>query len=332
MSAGLGATGIPAHEALTSQAALLDRSSRMRMSFSGERAKEVLGGLLTNDIASLKPGDGMRAAALTPKGRVIALLRVFDRGGDLLVDTDPAAGAGFILMIRKYVNPRLARHAELTAATGALGIYGPASVDATARLSGVGAETLRAMAPHGNTGSEIGGEPLTVVRSIDFGVEGFDVIASTSMIATLAQAGAALGLPTIDEDVAEVARIEAGVPRWGIEMDEDTLPQEANLDLLGAISFNKGCYTGQEVVARIHFRGHVNKVLRRLHAGETMEPGASVRDPDGKDVGTVRSAASSPTRGAIALAMVRREVAPGSEVLVALADGRAIRAMVEPIA
>ena len=103
MSAGLGATGIPAHEALTSQAALLDRSSRMRMSFSGERAKEVLGGLLTNDIASLKPGDGMRAAALTPKGRVIALLRVFDRGGDLLVDTDPAAGAGFILMIRKYV-------------------------------------------------------------------------------------------------------------------------------------------------------------------------------------------------------------------------------------
>ena len=98
------------------------------------------------------------------------------------------------------------------------------------------------------------------------------------------------------------------------------------------ISFNKGCYTGQEVVARIHFRGHVNKVLRRLHAGETMEPGASVRDPDGKDVGTVRSAASSPTRGAIALAMVRREVAPGSEVLVALADGRAIRAMVEPIA
>ncbi len=332
MTTSLGAEGSRAYESLTTKAAAVDRSSRMRMSFTGERAKEVLGGLLTNDIIALQPGSGMRAAALTPKGRVIALLRVIDRGEDVLVDADAAAGAGFTAMIRKYVNPRLAKHTELTASTGTLGVYGPESARAVADVTGADERTLAALEPLASTQRVIGAETLTIVRSNDLGVIGYDVIGPSSTIDALRTRANGLGIAFADERATEVLRLEAGVPQWGMEMNEETIPQEANLDLLGAISFNKGCYTGQEVVARIHFRGHVNRHLRRLLAESPIEAGAIVRDTEGKDVGDVRSSADSPSRGPIALAMVRREVAPGGDVLVAHSDGRDVRAKVEAIA
>src|SRR5690606_14913390 len=119
-----------------------------------------------------------------------------------------------------------------------------------------------------------------------------------------------------------IARIEAGIPEWGVEMDDETIPQEANPDTLGAISFSKGCYTGQEVVARIHFRGHVNRHLRRLHSDVALTPGAVIEDADGKEVGTVRSSVQSPRQGALAIGMVRREVQPGSDVFVRMASAR----------
>jgi folate-binding protein YgfZ len=125
--------------------------------------------------------------------------------------------------------------------------------------------------------------------------------------------------------------VEAGLPRFGLDMDGETIPQEANLDQLGAISFNKGCYTGQEVVARIHFRGHVNRHLRWLTASEPLPSGAVVLDTDGKAVGDVRSSVVSPTRGPLAMAMVRREIEPGTDVRVRAAD-RELTARLEAIA
>ncbi|HYD54792.1 MAG TPA: glycine cleavage T C-terminal barrel domain-containing protein, partial [Gemmatimonadaceae bacterium] len=115
----------------------------------------------------------------------------------------------------------------------------------------------------------------------------------------------------------EIARVEAGRPEWGLDIDDTTIPQEANLDELHAISYTKGCYVGQEVVARVHFRGHVNRHLRGLRAaGEQPPPsGAALLDTTGKTVGDVRSAASSPRLGGIALGMVRREVDPGTDLV-----------------
>lgn len=332
MTTALDAVQSRAYHAITGHAAVVDRSARMRMSFTGEKAKETLGGLLTNDIIALTKGGGMRAAALTPKGRVIALLRVLDRGEDLLVDADSAAGAGFTEMIRKYVNPRLAKHAELTASTACLGVYGPQSPTVVADVLGATAESLQALAPMGHLVAGTGGEAVTVVRSTDLGVEGYDLIAPVARMAAISAAFDALGLARADDHVVAILTVESGVPRWGFEMDGDALPQEANLDMLGAISFNKGCYTGQEVVARIHFRGHVNRHLRRLVSEEPLADGAKLNDAEGKEVGEVRTAVVSPQRGAIALAMVRREVAPGGEVLCSGADGRAIRARVEAVA
>jgi folate-binding protein YgfZ len=313
-----------------SDAFLVDRSARMRMTFRGDKAKEALGGLLTNDVVALTRGAGMRAAALTPKGRVIALCRVWDRGDHLLVDADAAAGDGFSGMIRKFVNPRLARYALVTDATGCCGVYGEGAATSLAAALGIEAASLAALAPLAGLPVGEGEDAVFVVRSTDLGAPGFDVIGARERTGAIGNALAASGVRSAGKDEAQVLRIEAGLPEWGIEMDAETLAQEAALDELDAISFSKGCYTGQEVVARIHFRGHVNKLLRRLAADAPVAADARVLDAAGREVGEVRSSVVSPTRGPLAIAMVRREVAVGSEVQLRDAD-RLVRARVEPL-
>lgn len=329
------------YEALHTTSAVVDRSDRMRMTFTGDQAKSALGGLLTNDVTALTAGQGQRAAALTPKGRVIALLRVFDRGDDVLLDADGAAGAGFVAMIRKFVNPRLAKYVDVTASTACTGMYGPRSAEPLARAivtSGGDATddataltaTLDALPEHGILAHGDGDARMDIIRSADLGVVGFDCVASAARIAALDAALERAALPRADAEVVRIARIEAGIPEWGVEMDAETIPQEANLDTLGAISFNKGCYTGQEVVARIHFRGHVNRHLRRLSAQEPVPAIATITDAEGKEVGSVRSSVVSPRHGPLAIAMVRREVAPGSVVMVRT-DSREFPARCEEI-
>jgi folate-binding protein YgfZ len=310
-----------------------DRSDRMRMTFSGEHAKAALGGLVTNDVIALRASEGQRAAALTPKGRVIALCRVFDRGPDLLVDCDAAAGDGFAAMIRKFVNPRLAKYAVITDTTSCLGVHAD---DAATRIAhAVGADdavraALAALAPLGGRWIGEGDEALYVVRSDDLSLPGFDLIGARARVETVRASLADAGMRTATPAEILAPRLERGLPSWGAEMDLETIPQEANLDALGAISFNKGCYTGQEVVARIHFRGHVNRHLRWLVSDAPLRAGARVLDANGVDVGEVRTSVAHSARGPLAMAMVRREVEAGATVRVQDADG-ATDARVEPI-
>lgn len=296
-----------------------DRTDRTRLTFDGAQAKSALGGLVTNDVVALTVGTGQRAAALTPKGRVIALCRIFDRGGDLLVDCDAAAGEGLTQMVRKFVNPRLARHAVITELTGCLGVHGETATDVLVRaLGGDGAmrDALQALAPlHGRWIGD-GDDACWIVRSDDLSVAGFDVVASRARIDAIREALAAAGVRLAAADEVRALRVERGLPEWGAEMDAETIPQEAMLDALGAIAFDKGCYTGQEVVARIHFRGHVNRHLRWLSSEEPLRAGARVLDAEGVEVGDVRTAVVSATRGPLAIAMLRREVEPGATVRV----------------
>lgn len=309
-----------------SAAFLVERGDRMRMTFSGEKAKEALGGLVTNDVIALRTGTGQRAAALTPKGRVIALCRILDRGTDLLVDCDAAAGDGFIAMIRKFVNPRLAKYAVVTESMDCLGVYGADASMELARALGVDTaidatvSQLDALGAFEGCSIGEGESNCYVVRSVDLSTSGFDVLGARARVAELRVALSAAGVRTASPDDVKVLRVEAGLPEWGTEMDIETIPQEAVLDDLGAISFNKGCYTGQEVVARIHFRGHVNRLLRLLTSASPLMVGARLIDAAGADVGEVRTSVVSPTRGALAIAMVRREVAIGSEVVVRSAE------------
>ena len=306
---------------------LAPRPDRGRLEVRGPQATAVLNGLLTNDVSTLADGAGQWAAALTAKGRVTALIRLLRHGDDFLLETDGAALPGLLAMLRKYVNPRLATVTDVSTSSHALGVHGAGAADALALACE--ATALEALAPMACRAGSIEGSPVLVARSAAGATPGFEVIGPTATIEALTLSLAAAGWPSATSEALEAERIRAGVPTWGVDMTEETIAQEAALDALGAIAFAKGCYTGQEVVARIHFRGHVNRLLRRLRAEQPLTVGAVVQDASGTEVGDVRSSVT--TEGAsLAIAMVRREV-PAGDVVQVVADTGMVRAVVEAL-
>lgn len=318
-----------AYERLRADAGFVDRSGRLRMTFVGAKAAETITGLVTNDVTALQAGHGQYAAALTPKGKVIADLRIFHRApGDFLVDVPVAAAAGFAAMIRKYVNPRLATYADVSASLSCLGVVGPHARQVVAHALDCSPSDFDLLPPFAHGAAAFGGASVMVARSVDYGVDGFDCFVRQVDAPALRDALIAAGAPPADGAALEVLRIEAGRPAWGADMNEETLAQEAGLDVLNAISYTKGCYTGQETVARVHFRGHVNRFLRGLRA-ESMPEGEALVFAGDKDVGDVRSRAISPRLGAIAMAMLRREVEAGSAVTVRSGSGETLATVVD---
>ena len=303
------------YAALRTGALLVDRGFRHRLTMSGPKAAEALGGLVTNDVAALEPGHGCYAAVLTAKGKIVSDLRVFRTAPDtFLVDAPPRSARAWAETARKYVNPRLARQADVSETTTAIGVFGLRAHHAAHEATGIGAAALAALPPYSQAEAEIEGTIVRVARVPDLGVEGFELFAPREAHDALWRRLLVSGATPGGLEAWEIARVEAGRPEWGLDMDENTLVQEANLDELHAISYTKGCYLGQETVARVHFRGHVNRHLRGLHlAGDILPPSrAALVDDTGKSVGDIRSAVLSPRLGAIALAMVRREVPMGT--------------------
>jgi tRNA-modifying protein YgfZ len=313
------------YAALRRTAMLVDRSHRARMSFEGEKRVDTLTGLVTNDVAALSPGLGQYAAALTPRGKIIADIRIFAREHELLVDVPARAAAGWNAMVRKYVNPRATRYADRTSVLSDIGVFGVRARSIVAALTGVSADTLGAFAPYAHMAAESDGMPMLVSRAPDVGIEGYDLFLPADAMGEIWRRATELGAIPTGLDAWEIARIEAGRPEWGIDIDESTIPQEANLDELHAISYTKGCYTGQETVARVHFRGHVNRHLRGLTSpgAGALPRAAQLFDEQDKPVGDVRSSAMSPRLGSVAIAMMRREVEPGAEVRVRWEGGEA---------
>jgi folate-binding protein YgfZ len=208
-------------------------------------------------------------------------------------------------------------------------VFGRTSRRVASAASGIPVEQLASLQPNAHVSVDSDGHRVTVVRSKAIGLEGYEIFLPADLFAQSWQLAVDAGARPGGLLAWEIARIEAGRPEWGLDMDDNTIPQEANFDELEAISYTKGCYVGQEVVARLHFRGHVNKHLRGLLFGqaEPPPPGALLFDQSEKQVGDVRSSALSPRRGAVALAMVRREVQPGA-LLRARWDGGELQAEV----
>ncbi len=304
------------YAALHRSAILVDRSHRTRMTFEGDQRAETLTGLVTNDVGALTSGSGLYAAALTPRGKIIADVRVLARESDLLIDVPVRAAAGWLAMVRKYVNPRATRYADRSESLADIGVFGIRARAIVAAVAGVSAEALGALAPYSHVTGALDGTAVLVARVPDIGVEGFELIVPVESRPQLWRRALELGAVPAGLDTWEIARIEAGRPEWGIDIDETTIPQEANLDALHAISYTKGCYTGQETVARVHFRGHVNRHLRGLtYPGvDPLPRGAQLFADSDKSVGDVRSTAVSPRLGGVAIAMVRREITPGTVV------------------
>lgn len=302
------------YSALHNGALFFDRSDRMRMRVSGSKAAELVTGMVTNDVSALTPGEGQYAAALTPKGKIVADLRILALDDSLLIDTSAAAAPGWKELVRKYVNPRLAPYHDVTSELSDFGIFGRSARSVVSKVMDIDDKDIAALPPYSHVSRPFADVTAIVARAADLDVEGFDIFIPTQAVGVLKNRFHSAAVNAGSKETWDIARIEAGRPEWGVDMDDSTLPQEANFDELGAISYTKGCYIGQETVARVHFRGHVNRFLRRLRFVTRPAPpkGAELLDETGKVIGDIRSAALSPRFGGIALGMVRREIAPGT--------------------
>jgi len=274
---------------LREECGVVDRSDRGKLLVTGAEAAEYLQGQLTNDIEALEPDEGCYAVLLDRKGHMQADMRVLVVSGEKIwIDTEPEALAA------------ARRHLEMYK-VGRVSLIGPRSAELA------------------------GSSPLPEYCHEEIAVEGIECPAVGTafgidlvphaaererLIAALAEAGA----PEVSADAAEILRIESGVPRFGSEMDTATMPAEAGI-VERAVNFEKGCYIGQETVARLHYKGKPNRHLRGLKLSGPAEPGATLSLGE-KEVGKLGSGCVSPAHGAIGLAIVRREAEPGAELLV----------------
>jgi tRNA-modifying protein YgfZ len=304
-----GPTPSSEYAAAVEGCAVFDRSERGKLALTGTQAKEFLHGQVSNDIESLTTGHGCYAALLTPKGKMLGDLRVLDSGDELLLDTERSALQELFNTIRRF---RIGFEVELhkrTLERGLLSLLGPAA-DAVAGLTLPPEE-------HAHAPARIG-EVLAQAIRTDLGI---DLLCTAEDTAALHDELTRRGAVAISTAVAETLRIESGRPRYGVELDESVIPQEAGLNDR-AVSFTKGCYVGQETVARLFYRGKPNRLLRGLVCSAPVEVGEVLRLGE-REVGRVGSSTVSPRRGPLALALVRREAQPGSELSVGQAAVRA---------
>ena len=321
------------YESVRRSAGLADRVDRVALRVYGRDPLKMIQGLITNDLAGAPEGQGVYAAFLTPKGKMVADARVFRRpGGELLMDADAAAVDGLLAHLKKYLPPLFARVELLDPGLHVLGVYGPKSRDVLSRA--VGVEIPAGLAEEAHVTVRFGDVELFVTRTGYVGEEGYDVFVPDDAAADVWRAIQAAGARPVGHGALEVLRIEAGVPRWGAELDESVIPLEAGLRER-AISTTKGCYTGQEVIIRILHRGHVNRHLRGLLLGEEPAPAPGTElfaAETGKAVGRITSSCASPLYGqTIALGYVRREVQPPAVVRLGSAEGPDVRVFELPI-
>ena len=315
------AVSVNAYDAARHRVASIDRSSRGRIVVSGADRASYLQGLLTNDIAALKPGRGCYAAYLTAQGRMIADLHVYELGDVILLTMEGDTKDTVLAKLDQLIFTEDVQLGDVTATFAQIAVIGPdAAATVSALLTGTAAGILAALPEHGNLRALWGGEPAIVARIDDAGEAGYDVFVDRAKAARFMAAIAEAGAVPLDPPTAEAIRLEAGVPLFHRDMDEETIPLEAGIESR-AISFTKGCYVGQEVVIRVLHRGHgrvVRKLVGLLVDGSQMPaPEAVVRGAD-RDIGRVTSSAFSPAlQRPIALAYVHRDfLAPGTSVTV----------------
>jgi tRNA-modifying protein YgfZ len=285
------------YELLTESAGLADRSDRAKFVVRGGEAVDFLQGQVSNDVEARAPGSGCYATILTHKGKLRTDLRIL-RGDDWLwLDTEAIGHAVIRHTLETYSLGRDVRFEDVTESRTILSLIGPRARD------GLDA------APPAEEHAFVEGEHGLYVAT-DLGVD------------VIGERGLELDVEPVSEEVAECRRIEVGRPRLGLDMGSDTIPQEAGINER-AVSFTKGCYVGQETVARLHYKGKPNRHLRGLRLTEPAERGAEVLLGE-KVVGRIGSSCISPRFGPIALALVRREAAPGDAVLVSGAEAEVV--------
>jgi folate-binding protein YgfZ len=317
MLAGMAATAEThdaAYRALTAGAGLVDRSEMGKLALSGDQAAEMLNGQVSNDVEALAAGTGCYAALLTNKGKMLGDLRVLHTGDELLLVTERSALQALFDQLRRGMIGWRAELHKRTLERGLLSLIGP-------RARAVAGASELPAGEHANAWADVAGARVLLVAT-DLGV---DVVCASEDTPRVRAALLDAGAVAVDEAAAELLRVESGRPRYGIDLDETTIPQEAGLNDR-AVSFTKGCYVGQETVARLHWRGKPNRHLRGLRLSAPAPAGTPLRLGE-REVGRLGSVAVSPVHGPIALAIVRREAGVGDTL--AVGDGAVSAQVVE---
>jgi tRNA-modifying protein YgfZ len=288
---------------LREECGLLDRSERGKLVVSGPEAGEYLQGQVTNDVEGLEPGDGVYAALLDRKGHMQGDMRVLRPGEepDLWLDTEPEAIEAVRRHLGMYKIGRQVEMADVGGERAILSLIGPRAAEIA------GSPPLPENACEEIT---VGGAGCLAVGTAG----GIDLFVSAEERDRAWEALLAAGAAEVSPAAVEILRLEAGRPRFGSEMGTETMPAEAGI-VERAVSFTKGCYIGQETVARLHYKGKPNRHLRGLKLSAPAQPGEPV-SLDGKELGSLGGAAVSPAFGPIALAILRREAEPGVTVAV----------------
>jgi folate-binding protein YgfZ len=288
---------------LREEVGLLERDDRALIAVTGPDAAEYLQGQLTNDVEALAPGQGQYAALLDRKGHMQADMRVLRPAGEeILVETEAETLPVVLRHLTMYSIGRDVTVADASEERAVLSLIGPRSAEVA------GAPPLP---EHACESVTVAG---TEAMAVGTRAGGIDLICAAADAERLAAALREAGAAEVSPEAVELLRIEAGVPRFGAEMGTETMPAEAGI-VERAVSFTKGCYIGQETVARLHYKGKPNRHLRGLRLSAAAEPGAPLRLGE-KEVGRLGGSAVSPALGPIGLAILRREAEPGAELSV----------------
>jgi folate-binding protein YgfZ len=297
-------------------AGLIDLSAqRGRIRVSGSEATMFLNGLITNDVKNLAQNRWMPAVFPTVQGRLIGVVRVI-RGSEpaFLIDTETASHEAVLKTISRFTLAGDFKVADVTAETALLTLQGQGAGEILQKVFDKSFSDLSENGVDEITWLTV---PVTIIRASHTPEDGFDLFIDSSRKAELQQALEAAGAQPVGDDTFEILRVEAGIARYGVDMDETNVVPETNLD--NAVSYTKGCYVGQEIIVRIKHRGHPAKKLTglRFETDQQIEPGAIIMSKENQEIGRVTSAVVSPRLGSIGLGYVRYEhIADGTQVVV----------------
>lgn len=310
-------------------AGLIDLSHRGRIKVTGTEAVQFLNGLITNDVKTLEVGAWMAAAFPNVQGRLLASARVLHREGEFLFDTEGVTSANVSKHLSRFVPAGDFHVTDVSAEMLCLSIQGAGAPEIVTAVLGTAAGLVE---PWRTLDVPFAAGIAAVIRATHTAEDGFDVFVDSGDASALMSALIDAGARPVGEEVIETLRIEAGIPRFGVDVSESNVVLEAGQD--DEVSFTKGCYVGQEIIARIHFRGHVAKRLAgvTIDGSEQADVGNTLHANDGKEVGRITSGTYSPVLGQhVCLAIVKYDFLATDTLLFVRRDGAEIPAKVSGV-
>ena len=318
------ASPLEEHCTVRQSVGVVDLSHRGRLRLTGSDRTAYLHRIISNDVEGLSDGEGNYATMLTNRGKIIADMKVYVFEESIGLETNTETTLSLYQELDKYLIADDVTIEDLTEHTGTIGVHGPKSAQLLQEVYGLEVEHLP---EHHSIIHEIDGQCITCVRANETGEIGYNLCTTSESIEwlwdTTLTKGRGFSAQPVGLTALNTLRIEAGLPRYGTELDDSVFPGEAELE--GAVSFEKGCYIGQEIVARMKYRGHPNRLLRGFEIASDTPPQSGDRlfDED-KEIGWITSAVVSPTSGkTIGMGYVRIAFTDqGSQVEVETTNGR----------